>query len=793
MGKDFGLISEYDSMRLKLQTAGTLYTVDPLGKTKVLKYEVHEGYTAITDGWTGLCSFYNFNYNCWVLFCQIRKSTFNISIYDETFDEIKYHGWPVVTNHTNLKFLRALVPFTNNKDIPTITKMGSGRRVVITYKRKLSEIVVRLSAYEASGVQLFHPPLLHSSWNLGQPRLDCERDVVVKDTTDGYQEDIPYREPVVEDQYNKRDSVTLKDFVAFRIQDRRIEYDNVIRVGRLFQQFIVDAYTMIESQRLNWVRFNQNKIRAEVYSGLHDAVARGDTDATTTGKRIILPASYMGSTRYMFNNCQDAMAICKRFGYPDLFITMTCNANWQEIKSFVESRGSRPDERPYILVRIFKMKVNQLMKDFKNGHLFGKVDAGMYTIEFQKRGLPHAHILIWLQGENELKIGDDIDKVISAELPDPVLYPKLHTVVSNFMIHGSCGSTNKKSPCMEKCRCTKFFPKKFQNTTTIDEEGYPQYKRRQTGIVIKKKDIEIDNRYVVPYNPTLLMRYQAHINVEYCNKSNAIKYLFKYINKGADRAMLEISHKDNDTQAKEPVDEVKQYYDCRYLSPCEVAWRTFGFTIHKRWPSVQKLNFHFPNEYLVYYNDDEDVGDVLENSGTKSTMFMAWFAANENYRERQDLTYAEFSSRFVYHKKDRIWKPRKRGFKIGRLQYIPPDIGLRIADVDLKNLCVIEIEKLLQRNGRSLNDYPCLPTPEDDEVLQFDNRFIVDELNYDKDALKVQYEELLSMLTPEQKSVYERVVTSVLSNSGGFYFLYGYGGTGKTFVWNTLSASLRSK
>ncbi|XP_057445515.1 uncharacterized protein LOC130737703 [Lotus japonicus] len=97
--------------------------------------------------------------------------------------------------------------------------------------------------------------------------------------------------------------------------------------------------------------------------------------------------------------------------------------------------------------------------------------------------------------------------------------------------------------------------------------------------------------------------------------------------------------------------------------------------------------------------------------------------------------------------------------------------GLRIADADLKNLSIIEIEKLLQRNGRSLNDYPCLPTPKYDEALQFDNRFIVDELNYEKDALKVQYEELLR----------------------GFYFLYGDGGTGKTFVWNTLSALLRSK
>jgi len=50
----------------------------------------------------------------------------------------------------------------------------------------------------------------------------------------------------------------------------------------------------------------------------------------------------------------------------------------------------------------------------------------MYTIEFQKRGLPHAHILIWLGSANKLKTRNDIDKIISAELPDGTLYPKLH-------------------------------------------------------------------------------------------------------------------------------------------------------------------------------------------------------------------------------------------------------------------------------------------------------------------------------------------------------------------------------
>lgn len=112
-----------------------------------------------------------------------------------------------------------------------------------------------------------------------------------------------------------------------------------------------------------------------------------------------------------------------------------------------------------------------------------------------------------------------------------------------------------------KKKCIKYFPKTFRGLTTIDDDGYPQYTCRDSGITIQKMGTTLDNRYVVPYNPHLLMRYAGHVNVEYCNKSNSIKYLFKYVNKGPDRATLQITN-NND----EPVDEIKQYYDCRYVS-----------------------------------------------------------------------------------------------------------------------------------------------------------------------------------------------------------------------------------
>lgn len=159
----------------------------------------------------------------------------------------------------------------------------------------------------------------------------------------------------------------------------------------------------------------------------------------------------------------------------------------------------------------------------------------IYTIEFQKRGLPHAHILIFLHPDYKYPSSEDIDRIISAEIPDDITDHVLYNHVKSLMIHGPCGALNSNSTCMQDGKCIRYFPKKYSDRRFHDEDGYPLYRRRNNGRVIKKGDIDIDNRYVVPYNPYLLKLYNAHINVEWCNQSRSIKYLFKYVNKGHDR------------------------------------------------------------------------------------------------------------------------------------------------------------------------------------------------------------------------------------------------------------------
>ncbi|XP_035843964.1 uncharacterized protein LOC118490432 [Helianthus annuus] len=407
----------------------------------------------------------------------------------------------------------------------------------------------------------------------------------------------------------------MREFFAYRIQDRDNKFSLILNARRLFQQFLVNAYTMIESERL----FQQTKLRSESFNSLKKVQEGGQSDFSHTGKPVILPSSFTGGSRYMMQNYLDAMALCRTYGYPDFSITITCNPKWPEMVRFIGDSSIKPEDRPDILCRLFKMKLDALIKDMKEKKIFGDINAVVYTVEFQKRGLPHAHICLFMKADHKLPTVEHIDPFISAEIPDKNEDPELYSLVSDFMIHGPCGHANLKCPCMVGNRCSKKFPKRFMEATSIDSDGFPVYRRRDSGHTVVKKGVTLDNRSVVPYNKKLLKRYQAHINVEWCNQAGSIKYLFKYINKGPDKATVAVVDSDKGTEEEIPKDEIKEYYDARYVSACEASWRIFANEVHYRYPSVMRLPFHLPDQQNVVFSGEDDIEDVLNKPQPRKT------------------------------------------------------------------------------------------------------------------------------------------------------------------------------
>jgi hypothetical protein len=239
---------------------------------------------------------------------------------------------------------------------------------------------------------------------------------------------------------------------------------------------------------------------------------------------------------------------------------------------------------------------------------------------------------------------DDVDQVICAEIPpDPQQFPegpqreqaeRLQQIIINNHVH-KCSSL-----CLdENSVCKKGFPKEFSEITEWDENAfYPKYRRRsplQGGRTIYHKGRLIDNRWIVPYSPFLALKYAAHINVEACVSPKAAKYLFKYVTKGSDRAMVSV----------DCYDEIKDYQNMRSIGSSEACWRIFGFSLTERFPAVMALRVHLPGEEYIIFNGGQE-NQIVEQGSRKTelTEFFAYNAGNPNTQ----IKYIDFPKNFTW-------------------------------------------------------------------------------------------------------------------------------------------------
>ena len=183
------------------------------------------------------------------------------------------------------------------------------------------------------------------------------------------------------------------DFYAFNMMIRVNDFNVISRCRQLANQFYVDMYVKVECERLRYILLNRSKLRAESYIHLQDAVADdANVNPNNLGKVVILPSSFVNSPRYLHEYTQDAFAYA--YGRPDLFVTLTCNLAGPAIMNEL-MQGQSAIDRHDLVARVFRLKVKKLMSVITNGGIFGEVLCYIYSIEWQKRGLPHGRILLW--------------------------------------------------------------------------------------------------------------------------------------------------------------------------------------------------------------------------------------------------------------------------------------------------------------------------------------------------------------------------------------------------------------
>ena len=322
--------------------------------------------------------------------------------------------------------------------------------------------------------------------------------------------------------------LTLMRYAAYQIHFRPGQFNGLLHGGCLFSHLVVDLFASIDHQRLCFIELNQTQFWAARFNNLEDAAADDPDglDLNDIGQRIFLPSSYIGGPRNMHQCFQDAMAVARYFQKVDLFITMTTNPNWPEIQR-EHLPGQTAYDRPDLVARVFCMKLDHLLKLITKHGIFGTSAAHVYTIEFQKRGLPLVHLLIFLKDPHKLLSPEAVDSCIWAQWPDPETQPLLFETVKTCMVHGPCGPDNPTGVCMVDNKCSKGFPKPFSEATTMDHSGYPKYFRPDNGRAYEVSGRLTDNHWLVPFNPFLSAKLNCHVNVECAASILSIKYAFQ--------------------------------------------------------------------------------------------------------------------------------------------------------------------------------------------------------------------------------------------------------------------------
>ena len=167
--------------------------------------------------------------------------------------------------------------------------------------------------------------------------------------------------------------------------------------------------------------------------------------------------------------------------------------------------------------------------------------------------------------------------------------------------------------------------------------------------------MQLDNRWVVPYNESLSLMFNCNINVEIVSTVKAVKYLYKYVYKGMDK----ISYKVMNTQVESGIiqDEISDFQTARYLSSSEAIWRLYSFPLHEEKPSVYRLPVHLPHEQYVSFCEQDDLQEVLRS--TKKTKLAEFFTIM-NKEDIPSMRYQDMPKFYTWNSTEKKWIESKR-------------------------------------------------------------------------------------------------------------------------------------
>ncbi|KAF8105368.1 hypothetical protein N665_0158s0050 [Sinapis alba] len=585
----------------------------------------------------------------------------------------------------------------------------------------------------------------------------------------------------------KRQTICMRQFFAFRLHERNNESHILLHSRRLFQQFLVDGYTTIESNRLCYLKFNQASLRSDSFDSIQQCENAGIIDMKEKGKEYMIPATFIGGPRYMKNNYLDAMAICKHFGFPDLFITFTCNPKWLEITRYVNVRKNpNKNLEPELYGVIKDMMIHRpcgaaninspCMENGKCSKMYPKSYAEKTTIN--KEGFP-----VYRRREQS----DNFVEKNGIKFDNRSVIPYKKTLSLLYRAHINVEWCNQADYIKH---LFKYINKDSDRVTVVVEPtdtGLSNAGEKGGGDVVQKKNEFqdfFDCRYIsacegswrifkfaIHYRSTSVEKLQFHLEGKQTFFSKA-KIKFKQLVDSFARTIPYIQipnfytydstrKKFNRRKKRFSVGRInyaprlqENSYYLRVLlnivtGPTSYAdMKTFRGVLY---PSYKEACF----ARGLLDDDKEYIDDILRKSfnGFASSLCQVFviMLLSGSLSTPEDVW-------------EKTWEYFSEDIEHTRRQLLNRSVMMI-----KKEFALQEIEKIMRHNGSSLSLFESMPqirmnSTNDSNVL------IADERNYNREELRAAVDSDTQKMTDEQKNIYDEIMDAVKEDKGGMFF-----------------------
>lgn len=497
--------------------------------------------------------------------------------------------------------------------------------------------------------------------------------------------------------------ISAKQYGAFHLFQRFGEPINIaVTQGRLSEQFILELALKAIAQDLLFFAsaktFAMNRTTAA-------KAKSGEALKENLRSARVMVGRRTGGEEAKVQKFNDCMAIGNRLGPPDYFITMTTNPKWREIRENL-IRVEKPNDRVEVVQRVFDLKLKHLVDLLFKDSVLGEATALVGVVEYQKRGLPHAHLLVWVDTCFKPTTPSALDMVCSAVIPDIDTQPKLYELVVKQSMHPCC-EKQRNAQCKRKTKdgkwkCKSNFPKPFHPVSVVDsrmayatpmrpDDGRKKVATDEDRAIVRRltknpkaEPYEPTNQYVVTYNPFLTATFNSHVNIEPVASHHAIKYLYKYLHKrDPDSHVKFVTHDADQNPAKKPdlTEKVMKQVNKVQMGSVEAAAHLLGSKMFHSNPPVMLLAVHEEGGQYVYYHASDDEQTLKDKAAAKVTTLEAFFAANKLFvvprssgdaaldqevaelRQEMEgfntLTYNRVPEFFFFCRESSRWKPRR--------------------------------------------------------------------------------------------------------------------------------------